>query len=141
MADPGKVMTIGGAGVGVGALAGFMSDPEKGMEVLKWLNESLGPVGFVAIVSLGSGLAVSVFANWLMWQRLKEKDIECQTEMEKTRVRWSSVFEAEAKQTDKQMEGMREDRNDAFKTVAELTKQVTILVEQARSQSGVTRGN
>lgn len=95
---------------------------------LKWLNESLGPVGFVSIICLGAGLAVAVTGNWLMWTRLKEKDQECQAETGRQRAAWKAVVdEKEA------------DNREIAKAVTDLLVQVTRLTERAAVTNARTR--
>lgn len=119
-----KTVTAAGGALGVGAVAGFSLDPAKGLELLKWLNTALGAVGFVSIITLGAGLAVSVAGNWLMWQRLNEKDEGCRKEMGEAESRWEVRFQQ-----------MRSDIKEAFGVVGELTKQVTLLAERSRTNT------
>jgi len=115
-----KTATAATGALGVGALAGFTLDPDKGLELLKWLNTALGPVGFIATVCLGAGLAVAVYGDWLMWQRLKEKDDECRAETGRQREAWKSVVDSE-----------EADNREIARAVTDLLVQVTRLTERA----------
>lgn len=124
----GKTLTAaGGAGI-VGVFAGFSIDPAKGLELLKWLSSEIGSVGFVAILCLGAGLAVSVIGNWLMWNRLKEKDHECHTETSRQREAWKAVVDSK-----------EQDNREIARTVTDLLVQVTLLAERARITNAPTR--
>lgn len=110
----------GAAGIGgAGLMAGFALSPETGLAILKWLGESVGPVGLIAVLTLGVGIGISVTGNWLMWIRLKEKDQECQAELGRQRASWKSV-----------VDGKDDDNKEIAKTVADLLVQVTKLTER-----------
>jgi len=121
-----KVVGAATGALGIGAVAGFSMDPAKGLELLKWLNTSLGPVGFVAAI----GAAVAVATNWFFWKRLKEKDQECQAEMDRQRAAWKAV-----------VDGKEADNKEIAKTVTDLLVQVTLLAERARVTNAPTRSN
>lgn len=122
MAKNGTLITVAVAVAGVSTASAF--SPKDGLEIAQWLNAALGPVGFVAILTLGAGIVVSVFSNWFMWQRLIEREKECQAEKKEMQ-----QIHAE------RSEQLRMDNKEAFGMVAELTKQVTILAERAGARS------
>jgi len=138
-AGPGATLTLTAGGGGLGLVVGWMADPAKGLEVLKWLNGSIGSVGLVLILTMGAGTAVSVAGNWLMWNRLKEKDEECQREMEATRERWSGVVEKIEAAMERRMGEARTERDRIADIVGDLTTQVTLLAERAGSRHLPTR--
>lgn len=120
MADGGKVATYAGAGALAGAFGISQMTPEQGLAILQWLNDSIGPVGFVALITLGGGMCVSIAGNWLMWKRLKEKDEECRAEIQHMREAWKSVVDQK-----------EADNKEGIENVAKLIRQVTILTERA----------
>lgn len=75
-----------------------------------------GPGGIPLLLVVG-GLAWVV--RYLL-VRLKEKDAECRTEMEKAEARWETRFQQ-----------MRSDVKEGFGIVAKLSEQVTILATRA----------
>jgi hypothetical protein len=88
-------------------------------DLWKALGAIFGPGGVALLLALGA----SLYFNRMQWHRLKEKDDECRTEREKAR------------------EYTRADTKEAFGQVAELTKQVTQLVERVGSlMNARTRG-
>lgn len=79
-------------------------------------NKIFGPGGIPLLLVIG-GLA------WLVRSliiRQKEKDAECQQQMKEAETRWETRFQQ-----------MRSDVKEGFGIVADLSKQVTLLVAKA----------
>lgn len=121
-----KSLSVGSAGLVVGAGAGFILSPQLGTEILHWVTANLKVTEIIALLTA----AVSLVVNWLLWIRLKEKDLECQQEIELTRKRWSEVITKLEDAAERRQVESRADRNEMAKTVAELTTQVTLLVDR-----------
>lgn len=140
VAGGGKAAVATG-GVGIGAVGGYMLDPAKGLEFLKWLSAAVQPQALIAIVTLGAGCAVAVATNWFFWKRLKEKDRECRDELKTQR----EGFEAEmARQREawERVVNKKETQIDVIaKTLEGFLAQVTLLAERARVSSAQTRSN
>lgn len=125
---PGTTVT---AAAGTGAVtwfAGFTMDPEKGLKLIDMLSKQVGPVGFVALLCTVPVICAAVAALVLMWNRLKEKDQECQAEHSRQREAWKAV-----------VDGKDEDNKEIAKTVTNLLVQVTLLAERARPTNVPTR--
>lgn len=88
------------------------------------MAEIFGPGGLVLLITN----AAFGYLIWLFWNRLKEKDAECQKEMTQAETRWETRFQQ-----------MRSDVKEAFGIVAELTKQTTLLAERAKAIATSTR--
>jgi hypothetical protein len=126
----GKTATVAGGALGVGTVIGIILDPDKGLTALKWLSNAVPAAALVAILAFGVALAVSVTSNWLMWQRLKEKDEECRAETSSQRQAWKAVVDSK-----------EADNKEAVKTVTDLLVQVTLLAERARVSGAPTRSS
>lgn len=121
--------STGVALTGTGSAAfiiGYMVDPEKGMVFLKWLSAMVGPVGFVAFVTLGVALGISVWYNHALWGRLKEKDEEWNARMEMAEQRWSARFQE-----------LREDTQKAFQQSADATSQLLNMLATKNGQDAL----
>ena len=79
-----------------------------------------GPGGIVLLLTN----AAAYYMNYLMWGRLKEKDIECQAEL--------AAAAAGAMERANQM---RDDIKEAFRAVADLSSKVTVLVDRSTRQA------
>lgn len=84
-------------------------------DLWKTLATIFGPGGLVLLLTN----AGAWYATWLIWKRLKEKDAECQTEMDKQETRSETRFQQ-----------MRSDIKEAFGIVGTLSERVTVLVER-----------
>lgn len=116
MKDKAAIATGGGT---VGVMLGYLADPQKGPLILNWIATQIGTVGLVLIVCLGFSNGVFLFGNWLMWNRLKEKDIECAASQENSRKLWKAVVDQK-----------EADNRNSAKVVSDLLVQVTKLVER-----------
>lgn len=137
MAEGKTTVTAAAGGGALGIFAGFTLNPEIALKILEWVKESFTPAGLAFLFAC----VVSLVGNWLMWVRLKEKDTECQSEMELTRDRWSKVVEKTEDTAERRQKEAREDRDKIADIVGELTTQVTLLAERARPSSVRTRSN
>ncbi len=85
-------------------------------DLWKTLAAIFGPGGLVLLLTNGA----SLYFNKMLWTRLKEKDAECQDDMEKAEARWETRFQQ-----------MRSDVKEGFGVVGKLTEQVTILATKS----------
>lgn len=93
-------------------------------DLWKSLGAIFGPGGLALLLALGA----SLYFNRMQWNRLKEKDDECQKEMTAAETRWEARFQQ-----------MRSDVKEAFGIVAKLTENVTLLAERAKAMPTSTR--
>lgn len=117
-----KTTTVAGGSAGFGLVVGFISDPQKGLKVLDWFSSHLAPETLIAVLTLSVGLFIAVATNWLMWERLKEKDLECQGELQRQRCTWKAVVDS------------KEAANkELAETVVKFVVQLTTLTERFNS--------
>ena len=135
----GATATLAGGTAFGGLIVGWTADPAKGLELLKWLDGSLGKVGFAIALVGGIAFSMAIAAAWLMWQRsinsekayserLKEKDQECQAELGRQRTAWKAVVDSK-----------ESDNREIAKTMSGFLEQVTLLAERARVSNVPTR--
>lgn len=137
----GKAVGVTAGSAGVGAIAGFMLDPAKGLEFLKWLAATIKPEALIAMLTLSAGLGIAVATNWFFWQRLNEKDRECQLQMTDLRAECQTEMATAEARWEARFQQMRSDIKEAFGCVADLTKQVTLLAERTRATDTRTRSD
>lgn len=121
-------LTLAAGSSAAAAFAGFMLDPAKGLKVVEWLSKEVGAVGFAVMLCTVPVVAVAILAVWLMWNRLKEKDVECQAELGRQREAWKAVVDSK-----------EQDIKEIAKTLSGFLEQVTLLAERARVSNIPTR--
>lgn len=130
MAESRTITAAAGSGL-IGAFVGFAMDPDKGLKLLLWLDKEIGAVGFVAIISLGAMAGVAVFANLLMWTRIKEKDQECQRELKEQREEFQAELSRQRTAWKSVVDAKEAQMAEIAGTVTDLLIQVTLLAERA----------